>query len=88
MFEAVFIARGYSLETHVLGVVDATPTMEPDSRGDLAFPLHFGGDSLPIFRCRLSARKTLVCLVAVYDQAFELKQMSVKPDEMAHNPHF
>jgi hypothetical protein len=82
VFESVFIADGYSLESHVVGTWPQSPTMEPDGRGSLIFPFDFGGDSHPVFRCRLTTRRTLACVIDVYQQWFEFKRMSVRPDEI------
>ena len=86
LYEEVMLANGYSLEMRVVGAIDQTPTMKLDRTRSLSFPLDFGGDARPVFRCRLTARKTLACLIDVYRQGVEFKKTSVQPDEMAHSP--
>ncbi len=48
--------------------------------GALTFPFDFGGDSHPVFRCRLTKRDTLACLIDVYRQGIEFKRMKVSPE--------
>jgi hypothetical protein len=85
LYEQVILANGYSLETHFIGTGVQTPTMKPDRTSSLSFPFNFGGDANPVFRCRLTTRKTIACLIDVYRQGIEFKKASVRPDEMEHN---
>jgi hypothetical protein len=62
------------------------PTMKLDPARSLRFFFDLGGDSHPVFRCRLTTRDTLACLIDVYREAVEFKRMSVRPDQMDHNP--
>jgi hypothetical protein len=82
MFEEVMLVTGYSVETHVIGTVDQTPTMAPDHAGNLVLPFDFGGDARPVYRCRLTTQKTLACLIDVYRQGVEFKKMSVNEDDI------
>jgi hypothetical protein len=82
MFEDVMLAKGYSLEMHVIGTLDQSPTMKREADGNVVFPFDFGGDASPVFRCRMTARKTLVCLIDVYRQGVEFKRMPVQQSEI------
>ena len=86
LFEEVMLADGYSLELHAVGTFDQKRTMQRNSTGSVSFSFDFGGDSLPVYRCRLTVRNTLACLIDVYRQGVEFRKMSVRPDEMAHEP--
>ena len=81
-FEQVMLVNGYSVEMHVVGTIDQVRTMASDHAGSLMFPVDFGGDANPVYRCRISQRKTLMCLVDVYRQGFEFKKASVSPDQI------
>ena len=83
VFEEVMIANGYSIEMHVIGAGVQRPAVKLDSTNSLSFPFDFGGDADPVFRCRLTSRKTLACLIDVYRQGIEFKRIPAKPDEMA-----
>jgi hypothetical protein len=85
LYEQVILANGYSLETHLIGTGVQTPTMKPDRTNSLSFPFDFGGDANPVFRCRLTTRKTVACLIDVYRQGIEFKKASARPDEMERN---
>jgi TonB family protein len=81
-FVEVMLVRGDSVEMHAIGATDQTRTLEPDHAGSVAFPVDFGGDAGPVYRCRVTTRNTLACLIDVYRQGVELKQMSVNADEV------
>lgn len=83
IYEEVIIANGYSLELHVVGTSIQRLVAKRDTTNSLRFPFDFGGDSNPVFRCRLTTRKTLACLIDVYRQGIEFKRIPAKPDEMA-----
>jgi hypothetical protein len=85
LYEQVILANGYLLEMHFIGAGVQTPTMKPDRTRSLSFPFDFGGDANPVFRCRLTTRKTLACLLDVYRQGNEFKRSSVRPDKMNPN---
>jgi hypothetical protein len=51
-------------------------------KGSVTFPIDFGGDASPVYRCRLSARNTLICLIGVYLEANEFKKMTVPSDKL------
>src|ERR1051326_6325259 len=76
-FEEVISAQGYSIIAHIVGTVVQGSTVAV-SNSALTFPFDFGGDSHPVFRCRLTQRKTLACLIDVYRQGIEFKQISVR----------
>ncbi len=81
-FEEAMLATGHSVEMHVIGSTDQTRTLEPDHAGSVFFPADFGGDARPVYRCRVTTRKTLACLIDVYRQGVEFKKMSINADEV------
>ena len=42
----------------------------------------FGGDASPVYRCRLTVRKTLACLIDVYGQGVEYKKLPVLQNQI------
>ncbi len=81
-FEEVILAKGYSVEMHAIGAYDQTRTMEPDHAGSVIFPVDFGGDAGPLYRCRVTPRNTLACLIDVYRQGVEFKKKSVNANDI------
>ena len=81
-FVEVMLARGDSVEMHAIGATDQTRTLEPDHAGSVTFPVDFGGDAGPVYRCRVTTRSTLACLIDVYRQGVEFKKMFVNADEI------
>jgi hypothetical protein len=81
-FVEVMLARGDSIEMHAIGATDQTRTLEPDQAGSVTFPVDFGGDAGPVYRCRVTTPDTLACLIDVYRQGVEFKKMSVNADEI------
>jgi hypothetical protein len=81
-FEEVILATGYSVEMHAIGAHDQTRRMEPDHAGSVIFPVDFGGDASPVYRCRVTTRDTLACLIDVYRQGVEFKKMSFNADDI------
>jgi hypothetical protein len=81
-FEEVMLAKGYSLEMHVIGTLDQSPTMTREANHSVTFRFDFGGDASPVFRCRMTARKTLACLIDVYRQGAEFKRMPVQQNQI------
>ena len=81
-FEEVMLASGYAVQMHVIGAHDQSPILKLDRGGSVTFPFDFGGDASPVYRCRVTARRTLACLIDVYREGVEFKKMSVNPDEI------
>jgi hypothetical protein len=83
------LVNAYSLELHVIGTIDQTPTFEPDQRDSLVFHFDNGGDANHVYRCRLTSRKTLACLIDVYREGVELKRIAVTSERIwsCHTPH-
>lgn len=82
-FEFVMVANRYSIELHAIGMTDPqTVVMEPDHQGSTQFPVDFAGDNLPVYQSRLTERRTLACLVAVYGQGVEFKKMPVEENQI------
>jgi hypothetical protein len=79
-YEEVIEAKGYSITVHIVGTLVASPTIDV-SDGALTFPFDFGGDSHPVFRCRLTPQQTLACLIDVYQQGIEFKRMTIQPQQ-------
>ena len=68
---------------YFVGTTDtAERTMTFDGKRSVTFPIDFGGDASPVYRCRLSARNTLICLIDVYLEANEFKKMTVPSDKL------
>jgi TonB family protein len=78
-FEVVLLVNGLSVEIHMIGTSLQTAMLTTE-RGSLTFPVDERGDAAPVFRCRLTERQTLDCLVSAYDQGAEFKRISASPD--------
>ena len=83
--EKVMLIKGNSVEPRFIGAPMQMRTLTPDGRGSLEFPIDFGGDEDPRFRCRLTATGTLACLVDVYDEGVEFKRNSVSQQELCRS---
>jgi hypothetical protein len=84
-FEEAMLIDGYSVEPHLIGASEvAKLRLTRDNRDGLTFPIDFGGDANPAFRCRLTTRKTLACLIDVYDEGSEFKKMPATPSQLCH----
>jgi hypothetical protein len=76
-FEFVLVADGYSAKLHAMGTYAQKVRMQPDGKGAVEFPVDFEADEGPqTYRCRLTRRGTLACLIGAYDGA-EFKRMNV-----------
>jgi len=76
-FEFVLVADGYSVDLHAVSGYPDKVTMQPDGKGAVTFPVDFAADEGPdIYRCRLTKRGTLACLIRGYDGA-EFRKMKV-----------
>lgn len=83
VFEFVIAANQYSLTLHAVGMGVAQKTkMQPDNKGSVQFPVDFGGDASPVYRCRISRPNTLTCLNAVYGEGIEFKKMLVREEQI------
>jgi hypothetical protein len=81
-FEWVMLAKQYSVEIDMIGSYSQTTIFKPNGRKSLLLEVDFLGDSLPVYRCRLTTRKTLACLLGNSPIAgVEFKKMAVEPDE-------
>ena len=83
--ESVMLIKGNSVEPRFVGAPMQMRTLTPDGRGSLGFPIDFGGDANPSFRCRLTATGTLACLVDVYDEGVEFKRNSVSQEQLCRS---
>ena len=79
------LADQYSIELDLIGSGLQTRTMTPDDQQGMTFPVDFGGDSAPEYRCRLTDRGTLACLFGRGDWigGVEFSMMSVTDDQRA-----
>jgi hypothetical protein len=83
VFEFVIVASQYSLTLHAVGMeVPQKVMMQSDQKGSVQFPVDFGGDASPVYRCRISRPNTLTCLNAVYGEGIEFKKMAVREEEI------
>jgi hypothetical protein len=80
--EWVIVADGYSMEFDSIGDEPQSTSLRPDREGYLTFSVGFGGESSPIFRCRLAPSGSLVCFGSTYYQGAEFKKMSVNEDQI------
>jgi len=61
-FEWVLRVNQYSVDMDILGTHPQKTTLKSDNGGSLALPVDFEGDSMPIYKCRLTQRRTLACI--------------------------
>jgi len=74
-YEAWFRTKGYDfVGLDIRGYVDAAG-FAPDGAGSLWIPADFGFDSTVEYRCRLTPRNTLACLIDAYDSGTEFKKL-------------
>ena len=83
-FELAMLIDGYSLEPHFVGSGTERRPMTPDvdDKASLSFWVDFGGDAIPFFRCRMTTRGTVACLVDEYQEGYEFKRMAVTRDKV------
>ena len=83
VFEFVIVANQYSLTLHAVDMdISQKVMMQPDQKGSVQFPVDFGGDAPPVYRCRISRPNTLTCLNAVYGEGIEFKKVPVREDQV------
>lgn len=81
VLESVLTASQYSIEIDMIGTYLQKTKMVRNKIGELTFSPDLGGDNTYVYRCRLSSRKTLICLGS-YDN-IEFKQMRIKDYQRA-----
>jgi hypothetical protein len=82
-FEEVLVMKAYVVEPYVIGTPYPEPTtLDRDKAGSLSFLHEFGGDASPVYRCRLTQRGTLACLIDVYRAGSEFKKMQVTRNQL------
>ena len=87
--EWVMIAKGYSIEFDSIGGEPEMTSLKPDHKGNLTFSVEFGGESSPVFRCRLTVSRSLVCSGSTYYQGAEFKKVPINEDQIYRpNPTF
>jgi hypothetical protein len=84
-FEWVMVADQDSIEIDMIGMPPQTWTLKSEARESIAFPVDFGGDSLPEYRCRLTDQERLACLSGQDEwvHGIEFRKMSVRQDQRA-----
>lgn len=84
-FEWVMIANGYSVEIDMIGVSPHTAAFKPDGKRSLALAVDFDGDDNADYRCRLTRRKTLACLIGTppSEDGVEFKRVPVEENEIS-----
>ena len=88
-YEVVLFIDGYSVQPFIVGVTATGPRdMQRSGKTDLTFPIDFGGEADAVYRCRLSSKETLICLVDVYDEGVELRKASAERVEGLLPPFF
>jgi hypothetical protein len=83
-FEFVLVANGYSVELHAIGMYCPQEVkMVLDREGSVEFPeASFGGDEAPdTYRCRLTKRGTLACMIGKFT-GVEFKKMAVEKEQI------
>jgi len=82
-FEFVLVVSGYSVELHEVGMTyPQKVTMEPNRMGYVGFPVDLSADEGPdTYRCRLTRRGTLACLVHAY-RGVEFKKMTAEKEQI------
>ena len=85
--EWVIQAKGYSIEFDSIGDGPQTTSFELDRKGSLTFSVGFGGDNSPLFRCRMTERRNLVCSGSTYYRGAEFKKMAVEEDRIPRDTY-
>jgi hypothetical protein len=82
--EWVMIANGYSVEIDMIGTHAQRATFKADGKRSLVVPVDFEGDDTPAYRCRLTRRKTIACLVGSppFVDGVEFKKVPVEENEI------
>ncbi len=80
--EWVMVANGYSIEFDSIGDEPEMTSLKPDHKGSLTLSVGFGGDSSPVYRCRLSLSRSLVCSGSTYYQGAEFEKIPVNEDQI------
>ena len=62
-FEWVIHANQYSIEMDIIGTTHQQRTLKADNGGSLVLQVDFGGDGIPPYKCRITDRKTLACIL-------------------------
>lgn len=77
-FQEVLRFDGYAVKLEMTGaIVDKEEKVQPDTTSSVTFPAPGAGDAAsPVFRCRLTKRDTLACLIDVYQEGYEFRRMS------------
>ena len=86
-FEFVLIANGHSVELHAIGMGSPQQVrMETGHKGSIEFrEADFGGEgTLDNYRCRITNRETLACLLGSYRGA-EFKKITIKPEQIPND---
>jgi len=83
--QEVLLVEGYSVEPRIVGNEWNTgnrQTFKRDGRRSVTFDLGLGGDASAYYRCRLTQRGTLACLVEPYYSGVEFMKMRISADRL------
>ena len=85
--EWVLVADRYSIEIDMIGAFLQMTSLTPDDRGSMVLPVDFQGDSVPVYRCRLTSRETLACLFGepTLTRGVEFRKMRVRANQRANH---
>jgi len=81
----VLLVDGYSVEPRMVGNEwnrGDRQAFKRDGRRSITFGLRLGGDASAYYRCRLTQRGTLACLVEPYYSGVEFMKMPVSTDQL------
>jgi len=84
VFEWVMVAQADSLRIAMVGTAQ-TSAIELRRSQDLTIPLDLGGDNSPVLRCRMTPRRSLVCLGDTYYSGLEFRKIQVHCEPPAPN---
>jgi hypothetical protein len=83
--QTVLLVNGYVVEPRMVANEWNTgdrQVFKRDGRDSVTFGLGLGGDGGAYYRCRLTKRRRLACLVEPYYSGVEFMKMRVRPDQL------
>jgi hypothetical protein len=86
VFEWVMIADQYSVDIDAIGAGLQRQAFVPDDSGSVTLTVDFGGDTSPVYRCRLTSRGTLACLLgeSAWTSGVEFRRGPVRGEQRAN----
>ena len=75
-----YLRQSVLVEMDIIGTYHQKALLKPDDHGSLSLPVDFEGDSIPVYRCRLTQRGTLACIFQGHGPGIgvEFKKMQLK----------